>query len=167
MSTMVRVFVGALLCLSVFLFTSSFVNVYAGDVPDSMSHDVFRDAEGNPGRIASNFREDQGPVGKDGNTDGGDAEPVNRDDDTADGGTTDGDQGGVNDPAPVNDTDGSGTEDHKLPNEPPINSDQLAGLLVAGIFIAIFLPGFFCLWNIQTPQAFTTLDGSDLSKKNQ
>lgn len=50
--------------------------------------------------------------------------------------------------------------------KPPINADQLAGLVVAGVFLIIFLPGFFCLWNIQTPQTFTTLD-SDLSKKNQ
>lgn len=50
---------------------------------------------------------------------------------------------------------------------PYITPDQLAGLLVAAIFLIIFIPGFMCLWRIQTPQTFAMLDSNDMKKKIQ
>lgn len=50
---------------------------------------------------------------------------------------------------------------------PEINASQLAGLLVAFVFLLIFVPGFLCLSNIQPPQTFEAFDGADAKKKMQ
>lgn len=50
---------------------------------------------------------------------------------------------------------------------PDITAPQLAGLMVGFMFLAIFIPGFLCLWRIQTPQTFAILDSSDMKKKLQ
>lgn len=50
---------------------------------------------------------------------------------------------------------------------PEITVAGLTGLIVAGIFLAIFLPGFMCLWSIQTPQSFEATDRNDHHKKMQ
>lgn len=71
--------------------------------------------------------------------------------------TTSADTGGVNSTT-VNDSD-------MLP--PDITAPQLAGLMVGFLFLAIFVPGFLCLWRIQTPQTFAILDSNDMKKKLQ
>ncbi|CAN8070436.1 unnamed protein product [Agarophyton chilense] len=40
--------------------------------------------------------------------------------------------------------------------KPELTESQLAGLLVALVFIILFVPGFMCLWRIQPPQSFDT-----------
>lgn len=50
---------------------------------------------------------------------------------------------------------------------PLIDAPQLAGLIVGFIFFLIFIPGFMCLWKIQTPQTFAILDSNDMKKKLQ
>lgn len=63
--------------------------------------------------------------------------------------------------------DGGKPEDPNAMTPPPLTSDMLAGLLVAAVCFAIFLPGFLCLWNIQTPKSFAPLDAPDMKKKVQ
>lgn len=52
-------------------------------------------------------------------------------------------------------------------NHPEINEAQLVGLLVTGVFLLIFIPGFMCLWNIQSPQTFEIFSSENLMKKMQ
>ena len=52
-------------------------------------------------------------------------------------------------------------------NHPEINEAQIAGLLVTLIFLIIFIPGFMCLWNIQSPQTFEIFSSENLMKKMQ
>lgn len=53
--------------------------------------------------------------------------------------------------------------------KPEITTAGLIGLLVGFMFLAIFIPGFMCLWNIQPPQTFEVVEGggSDVRKKMQ
>lgn len=164
-------FISFALCLVVLL---SVARVHADEASDTVLRDVRRDTEGDTGGDGGGVDTGKDPVDNNGGADPDGAD--NKPDNGGDGNAADGDApgtglgDGVNDPVPFNDTSDSGTNAttaEKKMTPPPINSEQLAGLLVAGVFFAIFLPGFFCLWNIQTPQAFTTLDGSDISKKNQ
>lgn len=48
-----------------------------------------------------------------------------------------------------------------------ITVPQFTGLLVVLLFLMIFIPGFLCLWNIQTPQTFQQFDQADAAKKMQ
>lgn len=50
---------------------------------------------------------------------------------------------------------------------PEISEAGLAGLLVAAIFLLVFIPGFLCLWRIQPPQTFEFGDSTDARKKMQ
>lgn len=52
-------------------------------------------------------------------------------------------------------------------NPPEINSAALSGLLVALIFLLIFVPGFMCLTNITAPETFEIMDSNDMKKKMQ
>lgn len=52
-------------------------------------------------------------------------------------------------------------------NAPELSTAGLTGLLVTALFLIIFIPGFLCLWNIQTPQTFEVVDGTDVRKKMQ
>lgn len=61
----------------------------------------------------------------------------------------------------------SGSQDEKTMTPPEITAAQLTGLLVAVMFLIIFIPGFLCLWRIQTPQTFAILDSNDMKKKIQ
>lgn len=159
------------LCLIVLL---SVARVHADGISDTVLRAERRDTEGDTDGDGGGVDTGKDPVDNNGGIDPDGAD--NKPDDGGDGNAADGGApgtglgDGVNDPVPYNDTSDSGTNTTtvgKMMTPPPINAEQLAGLLVAGVFFAIFLPGFFCLWNIQTPQAFTTLDGSDASKKNQ
>lgn len=170
-----RAFSTASFCVASLLVALLFVaHVHANDASDPVLHDVRRDTEDDAGGDGAGVDAGKDPVDNAGgaDTDAGDTKPNNDGDgDAADDGTSGAGQGdGVNDPVPLNNTDSNGTSGTTVGKSmapPPIDSDQLAGLLVAGILFVIFLSGFLCLWNIQTPQAFTTLDGSDMSKKNQ
>lgn len=51
--------------------------------------------------------------------------------------------------------------------KPEISTATLTGLLVGLTFLAIFIPGFLCLWNIKPPHTFETVEGSDPKKKMQ
>lgn len=57
--------------------------------------------------------------------------------------------------------------DGKTMNPPNVTADQLAALFVGFMFLLIFIPGFLCLWRIQTPQTFAILDSNDMKKKLQ
>lgn len=61
----------------------------------------------------------------------------------------------------------STTANHGDFRPPEINAAQLSGLLVAGAFLLMFIPGFLCLYNIQTPQTFAMLDSNEMKKKMQ
>lgn len=52
-------------------------------------------------------------------------------------------------------------------NPPEISAPGLAGLLVAFIFLLIFVPGFLCLTRIATPETFDVIDSNDMKKKMQ
>lgn len=58
-------------------------------------------------------------------------------------------------------------EDTNAMKPPEINSAGLAGLLVALIFLLIFIPGFLCLTNITAPESFEIMDSNDVRKKMQ
>ena len=51
--------------------------------------------------------------------------------------------------------------------EPEISKDVFTSLLVVGLLFIIFIPGFLCLWNIQTPATFESLDEPNVIKKMQ
>lgn len=51
--------------------------------------------------------------------------------------------------------------------KPEISTPALTGLLVMFTFLAIFLPGFMCLWSIQGPQTFEVVEAAGPLKKNQ
>lgn len=51
--------------------------------------------------------------------------------------------------------------------KPEISAATLTGLMVGAAFLTIFIPGFLCLWNIQPPHTFATVEGSDPRKKLQ
>lgn len=72
---------------------------------------------------------------------------------------------GDSDTQDTNDT--SSSQNEKTMNPPEISAPQLTGLLVAILFLIIFIPGFMCLWRIQTPQTFAILDSNDMKKKIQ
>lgn len=71
----------------------------------------------------------------------------------------------------IHDGDTNGSSDGTIMNNgmrpPEITVAQLTGLLVGLVFLMIFIPGFLCLWRIQTPQTFAMLDSNDLQKKVQ
>lgn len=50
---------------------------------------------------------------------------------------------------------------------PEISEAGFAGLIVGFVFLMIFVPGFLCLWRIQTPQTFEIVEGNDVKKKMQ
>lgn len=52
-------------------------------------------------------------------------------------------------------------------NPPEINSAILSGLLVALIFLLIFVSGFMCLTRITAPETFEIMDSNDMKKKMQ
>ncbi|CDF34666.1 unnamed protein product [Chondrus crispus] len=52
-------------------------------------------------------------------------------------------------------------------NPPEISSAGLSGLLVALIFLLIFVPGFLCLTRIASPETFDVMDSNDMKKKMQ
>lgn len=74
----------------------------------------------------------------------------------------------VHDPSNPSGSNGTAADSDLLTmTEPDISSAQLSGLLVGAMFFIIFIPGFLCLWRIQTPQTFAILDSNDMKKKLQ